>query len=836
MNQQDILKDQNARNNTNNAKAINAALDAASKSRNPYAKVATTLDKVTDGKVSELGGRAASVINKKSGLTGRMMQKKINQMGESGTTDRINKAANAKKGFVPLSASTANNGQNNLKGSGNGNYLSDTRTKETEEQASDGGGSNFRTSFKLVRYGLIAMIPVSFVIIIICLFTTASQIYINSIGLGNADSLSDSNAGEKIDKKIDKNDSDNLNREITDENANEDAYLYDEEFIKFRNSKLNKYNLVQVAETTTYLRRKYGESSLDELEDFYPDVVQYAKENDTDTVYDFFFKLYYVYQTYKQEYGVDLDLPLLMATLNIQSKDNVVIFSSNLSSEDKKPEKRSKKDFMYDADWSSYISTKDNSEHDIEVLAQHMVSLQVTEYCINSSGKKTQEHVLKDNEIGTPKITCKEGETYQTTSPKMEKDDAKYNEFLKEFIEKKYYLEDPLPFASNSINSTFTNSHVSVAATSFKKYNFTNDQLLQIASLCKQEQSTLSGIAAEASIMANLYEDLFVPNSFKSKYSTDEEAFYNWLRLPKGDNLHWFARGSYFMDLKNASEKEVEVVRKVLNEGKRTLPKYIDEHDSMSDIKRAWNGDTKIDKKDRKSYIQFQTKISNGVDAGSTVYTFYSFPASTTSLAGDPFGYTSEKNRQDMGECHYDFNTWQPIDCNYGENSDFVNSFMTWLMMIADDDSHGYDQNRRNGPDYDCSSLVYYGLLNSGFTTKQLGSSPFTTGDMDKTLTRVGFKRYSFNSLVPNEDSVINLQPGDILLKKGHTEVYAGRGKTVGAHGSECGDLKCTCSAYDSAHPRKYACSKGDQLGVEIDAKGEVMNRGWVSVYRYTGA
>ena len=38
-----------------------------------------------------------------------------------------------------------------------------------------------------------------------------------------------------------------------------------------------------------------------------------------------------MYQTYKENYNVKLDLPLLMATLNIQSEDKTIVFSSNLS-------------------------------------------------------------------------------------------------------------------------------------------------------------------------------------------------------------------------------------------------------------------------------------------------------------------------------------------------------------------------------------------------------------------------------------------------------------------------------------------------------------------------
>ena len=36
---------------------------------------------------------------------------------------------------------------------------------------------------------------------------------------------------------------------------------------------------------------------------------------------------------------------------------------------------------------------------------------------------------------------------------------------------------------------------------------------------------------------------------------------------------------------------------------------------------------------------------------------------------------------------------------------------VTWAIKIANDPAHGYDQDNRWGPDYDCSSLVISCLL-----------------------------------------------------------------------------------------------------------------------------
>lgn len=44
-----------------------------------------------------------------------------------------------------------------------------------------------------------------------------------------------------------------------------------------------------------------------------------------------------------------------------------------------------------------------------------------------------------------------------------------------------------------------------------------------------------------------------------------------------------------------------------------------------------------------------------------------------------------------------------------------VEKFVAWQEQIARDNSHGYDQTHRNGPDYDCSSLCGTALNKAGF-------------------------------------------------------------------------------------------------------------------------
>lgn len=163
----------------------------------------------------------------------------------------------------------------------------------------------------------------------------------------------------------------------------------------------------------------------------------------------------------------------------------------------------------------------------------------------------------------------------------------------------------------------------------FTKYDLTEDELKAIARLCQQEQSTLKGSAAEASLMANLYE----------LYGGDFKSLYSYVK-----NSGWFYRASYFMSLIDSLDKEtLEIVRLVLVEGKRTLPKYVDNHDDFSNIISINTGNSNC----REDYIPNETIITNG---NGSNYLFYCFPDEIS----DPFGYNNPENIEKFGDAHYD--------------------------------------------------------------------------------------------------------------------------------------------------------------------------------------
>lgn len=82
-----------------------------------------------------------------------------------------------------------------------------------------------------------------------------------------------------------------------------------------------------------------------------------------------------------------------------------------------------------------------------------------------------------------------------------------------------------------------------------------------------------------------------------------------------------------------------------------------------------------------------------------------------------------------------------------------INKAVKWAMNIAEDNRHGYDQTHRNGPDYDCSSLVGTALNQAGFNVKPTS----TTRNLLDQLLKCGFVQVSDD----------NRKAGDIHLKVG---------------------------------------------------------------------
>lgn len=127
-----------------------------------------------------------------------------------------------------------------------------------------------------------------------------------------------------------------------------------------------------------------------------------------------------------------------------------------------------------------------------------------------------------------------------------------------------------------------------------------------------------------------------------------------------------------------------------------------------------------------------------------------------------------------------------------------------WAVAIANDDSHGYDQGSRWGPDYDCSSLVISAFKQAGV--------PLTctyTGNMRSDMLLKGFVPAPVNLATGD-----GLRVGDVLLNEAsHTALYIGNGQIVQAR-----------SNYDG--------TQGDSSGQEIRVQA-YYNFPWDMALRY---
>ena len=145
---------------------------------------------------------------------------------------------------------------------------------------------------------------------------------------------------------------------------------------------------------------------------------------------------------------------------------------------------------------------------------------------------------------------------------------------------------------------------------------------------------------------------------------------------------------------------------------------------------------------------------------------------------------------------------------------DVIESAAAYAQNIAADDSHGYDQAGRWGPDYDCSSLVI-----SAFRKAGVPLNCTYTGNMRGDMLRCGFEDVTGSV---DLGTGAGLERGDVLLNHvHHTALYIGGGQLVQASINEYGTTT--------------GGQTGDQTGREIYTRS-YYNYPWDCVLRYTGA
>ena len=145
-----------------------------------------------------------------------------------------------------------------------------------------------------------------------------------------------------------------------------------------------------------------------------------------------------------------------------------------------------------------------------------------------------------------------------------------------------------------------------------------------------------------------------------------------------------------------------------------------------------------------------------------------------------------------------------------------INKAVDWALAMARDARHGYDQDKRWGPDYDCSSFVITAWQQAGVPVRTQGAS--YTGNMLHAFLRCGFRNVTKQV---NLATGKGLQKGDVLLNvTHHTELYVGDGKCVKAGSNE--------------HGGATGGESGDQNGREI-CVSSYHNYPWDYVLRYMG-
>ena len=172
-----------------------------------------------------------------------------------------------------------------------------------------------------------------------------------------------------------------------------------------------------------------------------------------------------------------------------------------------------------------------------------------------------------------------------------------------------------------------------------------------------------------------------------------------------------------------------------------------------------------------------------------------------------------EISRAKMGTSFY--NTYQGTSGNvdYTQFDIWISDAITWAVAIANDDTHGYDQGDRWGPDYDCSSLLISAFDQAGCPVKEAGAS--YSGDMEEAWIKLGGIALDFYAELP-------LVRGDILWREGHVGMYIGESKVVSAHSNENGET--------------HGGQTGDQTGHEIDVSSLAQTiewNDWARVFRF---
>lgn len=449
----------NQRNIDNNEQNLRNAADVAIATNNPYGvaagKAFKAADKITGGRSTKALAKAINTANKTS-MAARLTQKALNRMNESGMGDKLGKAARAKNKF---------SGDKNIS---DGKKASDSSPNDNEQQQSEeieSNGGSIDLFAKIKKYKWPIIVAISFFSITFYLCIMMATIADGTAAAG-AFSNEATNSGSEND--WDKTAEDRINTDDENKTDNdveggiiEESYLTD-----------------NIPSSVKFVAKEKLFNS-DDIADYYGVEIacggKKSKKCTTGTEYKFYLKMYDIYFLYKNQYGVSLDLPLIMATLNYGNDQMPVVFKQNLNDYSRDDVKSDiyQGDLSWEFDYKNlagytYLNAND-FRYDMQILAKNMVTKKISYKC----GDAAKE--AKDIETSkySSELKCDSG-TYNEDSvtETYELDLDKYDEFLLEYIEHKYFMKgskvDKVESVPNS--NSLADTMINLAKTELNNY------------------------------------------------------------------------------------------------------------------------------------------------------------------------------------------------------------------------------------------------------------------------------------------------------------------------------------------------------------------------------
>ena len=205
---------------------------------------------------------------------------------------------------------------------------------------------------------------------------------------------------------------------------------------------------------------------------------------------------------------------------------------------------------------------------------------------------------------------------------KKEQEEKEWEEYLAQLNADEVFKKSVPSYTVSSGNNG------SNGITMGQKYQLTDEQLKDVASVCHREQGGygIEAVKAEASLLVNWFEIYKGGTNF---YDSMQTTFF----------FKGYAHGD---ERPTPSQEEIDAVKSVIVLGKRNIPLYVDEHDSVGDIAYVTdgNGGHISDINDPSQYVPNKSIVQqNGNIDGAGHYTYYFHP-NLSARGSDPFGYT----------------------------------------------------------------------------------------------------------------------------------------------------------------------------------------------------